>query len=93
METLQATGEDVRRWRREKRYDILRFASVLPGPRNDPRADLWIDEETGVERSRCPFVRKVRGSPRHLCSIYETRPQVCRDYVPWAPGSVCVEIE
>jgi Fe-S-cluster containining protein len=87
MGTLQATGEDVKRWRREGRQDILRFASVL-GPSDDPSADLWVDEE-GLGRERCPFVRKVRGQPRYLCTIYETRPQVCRDYEPWAPDSIC----
>ena len=60
------------------------------GPPNDPWADLWVDRENdGTERSRCPFVRKVRNQPRYLCTIYDTRPQVCRDYEPWAPGSIC----
>jgi len=93
MLTLSATQEDVERWQAEGREDILRFVSVLgpfgyllPGP---AYADLWIDERTGNERSRCPFVRKVRGQPRYLCTIYETRPQVCRDYQPWAPGNLC----
>ena len=87
MGSLMAMGAYVQRWRRQRRADILRFAQVL-GPRDDPWADLWIDEE-GRERWRCPFVRKVRGSPRYLCTIYETRPQICRDYKPWAPGSIC----
>jgi Fe-S-cluster containining protein len=91
MGTLQATGDDVKRWRREGRDDILRFAGVI-GPRSDPHADLWIDE-TGIERERCPFVRKVRGQSRYLCTIYETRPQVCRDYVPWAPDSICETVD
>jgi Fe-S-cluster containining protein len=93
MGTLTATEQDVRRWRREGRQDILRFVEVLgragkslPG---GDFADLWIDQETGMERERCPFVRKVRGQNRYLCTIYETRPQVCRDYVPWAPGNLC----
>ena len=79
MGSLSATAEDVRRWRRERRYDILRF---------EDGGDLWIDEK-GEERLRCPFVRKVRNQPRYLCTIYETRPQVCRDYEPWAPNSIC----
>ena len=88
--------QDVKRWRREGRQDILRFAHVL-GSRNDPWADLWIDSQApdhrDPERYRCPFVRKVRGQPRYLCTIYETRPQVCRDYEPWAPGSICEVVE
>ena len=82
MGTLSATGDDVKRWRREGRCDILRFAWVL-GPPKDPWADLWVDHN-GDERERCPFIRKVLGQNRYLCSIYETRPQVCRDYVPWS---------
>ena len=87
MGTLQASGDDVKRWRRQRRYVILRFADVL-GPPDDPWADLWVDDE-GLERERCPFVRKIRNQPRSLCRIYETRPQVCRDYEPWAPDSIC----
>jgi Fe-S-cluster containining protein len=92
MGSLQATGEDIKRWRREGRHDILRFASVL-GPAANPYADLWIDQQTENERLRCPFVRKVRGQKRYLCTVYETRPQVCRDYTPWAPGSICEIVE
>ena len=88
MGSLSATGEDVRRWRHEGRDDILRFAHVLGSPR-DPWADLWVDDRTGIERNRCPFVRNVPGTKRYLCSIYETRPQVCRDYTAWAPGTIC----
>jgi Fe-S-cluster containining protein len=93
MGSLSATSEDVERWMEEGRVDILRFVSIL-GHNNAglPFADLWIDER-GVERSRCPFVRKVRGANRYLCSIYETRPQVCRDYVPWAPGTICEDVK
>jgi len=92
MGSLEATGDDVKRWRRQRRHDILRFAEIM-GPPEDPWADLWVDRNSGVERERCPFVRKVLGQPRYLCSIYETRPQVCRDYEPWAPGSICEVVE
>jgi Fe-S-cluster containining protein len=90
MGTLQATGDDIKRWRRERRADILKFAVIL-GPARDPFADLWVTAE-GEEKERCPFVRKVPRQNRYLCQIYETRPQVCRDYIPWAPGSICEEV-
>ena len=87
MGSLMADGEDILRWQREGRDDILRFAAIL-GDRDDPYADLWIDEN-GNERERCPFVRKLKGQSRYLCTIYDTRPQVCRNYVPWKPTSIC----
>jgi Fe-S-cluster containining protein len=34
-------------------------------------------------------VRKIPNQNRYLCRIYETRPQICRDYTPWAPGTIC----
>jgi Fe-S-cluster containining protein len=78
MNTLEATGDDVKRWRRQKRYDILQHAFVL-GPKDNPFADLWVTPD-GNDVRRCPFVRKIRGVPRHTCTIYDTRPQVCRDF-------------
>ena len=91
MGSLQVSSEDVKRWMREGRSDILAWVNVLGEP-EEPWGDLWISSQTGDEAFRCPFVRKIRGSNRYLCSIYETRPQVCRDYVPWAPGSICEDV-
>ena len=87
MGSLTTSGEDVIRWRREGRTDILAFAAVM-GPPDDPYADLWVDQN-GNERLRCPFVRKVPNQNRYLCRIYESRPQIFRDYTPWASGTIC----
>lgn len=74
MMTLTASAEDVARWRREGRDDILRYvAKVGPG-----FYDLWIDD--GIELSRCPFLRKDRGATTYRCSLYETRPEAWRGY-------------
>lgn len=88
MGTLSATEEDVQRWTKEKRWDILQYVDVMtPGF----GGDLWIPE-SGEELLRCPFVRKDRNLPTYKCTIYETRPQVCRDYVPWSSLSICEEV-
>jgi len=55
--------------------------------------DLWISPTTGEERPRCPFVRKDSNRLTYRCTIYDTRPQVCRDYEPWAPGTICEEVD
>lgn len=79
MGSLQATGDDILRWQVEGREDILAYAVILGHP-DDPFADLWVSPRTGEEASRCPFVRKIRGQDKYTCTIYDTRPQVCRDY-------------
>ena len=79
MGTMTASGDDVKRWRVEGRRDILSYVLVLGGEDN-PFGDLWISPRTGNEATRCPFVRKLRGQERYTCTIYETRPEVCRLY-------------
>jgi len=91
MGSLKATGADVKRWRRECRDDILAYVEVM-GREPDPWADLWISPRTGDDAKRCPFVRKDANRPTYRCMIYDTRPQVCRDYTPWAPGTICEDV-
>ena len=79
MGSLTASGDDVKRWRREGRDDILSWVQVLAGE-NNPFGDLWISPRTGNEAQRCPFVRKIRGQERYTCTIYETRPETCQQY-------------
>jgi Fe-S-cluster containining protein len=74
MGSLTASKEDVRRWKKEERYDILKYVTeIFPG-----LYDLWVKD--GEESSRCPFVRKRPNQQTYRCTIYETRPEVCRLY-------------
>ena len=50
---------DYRRWTRQERSDILRYASVHPV---QGYGDLWIDIEGSEESSYCPFIKKVSHS-------------------------------
>ena len=72
---LQATPEDIRRWRSQHRQDILSYADIYPLD----FADLWFDPRSGRELSRCPFLKKV-GRKKYECTIYDTRPEQCRDW-------------
>jgi Fe-S-cluster containining protein len=85
MGSLYAYPEDIARWRREGRDDILRYVEIV-----GEFGDLWI--KNGEESERCPFVRKIPGTKKYHCRIYDTRPQICRDYVPWAEGSICEDV-
>ena len=77
---ITATQEDVARWVKEGRQDILRYADVY----ETLGADLWFSPKTGDEIGRCPFVRKHPNRNTYFCKIYDTRPQVCRDYEPFS---------
>lgn len=75
MGSMAATREDMERWRKEGRDDILQYAAELP---HLGSADLWIHPVSGLELTRCPFVRK--SGSRYICKIHDTRPEVCRGY-------------
>ncbi len=39
--------------------------------------DIWIDSDGG-EYASCPWIFSLNG--KHYCSVYEYRPNVCRNY-------------
>jgi Fe-S-cluster containining protein len=75
--TAYAEKEDFKRWRTENRHDILEMIEhrhlVWAG-------DRMISSETGDYPSECSFLNS--SGDAWLCSIYETRPSVCRNYHP-----------
>lgn len=73
MGSMNATRNDIERWHKQHRYDIIQWCDQITG-------DLWFHPITDKEQDRCPFVRKVRNKPIYTCTIYDTRPTVCRNY-------------
>lgn len=75
--TAYAQEEDIERWRAENRQDILEMIQhrhlVWAG-------DRMISQDTGDYPRECPFL--FSSGDLWLCSIYETRPCVCREYYP-----------
>lgn len=53
---------------------VGKFLQVVPGKRDVLRGTI----KRG--KAKCPFVRKVHGKDVYTCSIYNTRPKMCRDY-------------
>jgi Fe-S-cluster containining protein len=75
--------EDYRRWVRQGRTDILKYATEPP-PRG--YGDLLADTNEGWDTGYCPFIRKVSQN-RYICSIQETKPKVCREFrCEWSYG-------
>jgi len=77
------TDEDLSRWRQEGRQDILQ---VIEHDHMMWVGDRIISIEDGHYAQGCPFLVIEEGLWR--CTIYETRPRVCRDYQPGS-SAIC----
>jgi len=75
--TAYANEEDFARWRAENRQDIL---AIIEHRHLMWAGDRMISSETGDYPRQCPFL--YNEGDFWMCSIYETRPKVCRDYQP-----------
>ena len=75
--TAYARQEDYDRWRAEKRHDIL---AMIEHRHLTWAGDRLISADTGETPRECPFLHNAEDKWR--CSIYETRPAVCREYYP-----------
>lgn len=62
--------EDIERWKKEKREDILQNVLIFEGLGGD-----FLTEE-GKFFSACPFLKEEAG--KCFCSIHETKPLVCK---------------
>lgn len=73
-----AVEEDFERWRKEGRDDILHIieneSSVWAG-------DHLVSSKDGHTIERCPFL-VLNDDGLYACTIYETRPAVCRNFEP-----------
>ena len=65
---------------REEYERLPDHAKKYAGPLGDNGRlyDLWVKD--GYDCDRCPFLKKRRGIWIHECSIYDCRPDVCRNY-------------
>ncbi len=75
--TAYAQQEDFDRWRAENRQDIL---DIIQKHHLVWAGDRMVSAETGRVAMECPFLCSTGNE--WLCSIYETRPLVCREYQP-----------
>ncbi len=71
------TDEDRERWKHEQRQDILH---ILENKNAVWAGDRLISTVDGHRLHGCPFLMWEKS--HYACSIYETRPRVCRNYMP-----------
>ena len=69
-----ASPEDTQRWEKERRYNILAHLHDV----------MWsgdrIVDTSGTRITSCVYLKWHCSS--FFCKIYETRPMVCRNFVP-----------
>jgi len=74
---LTMVREDYVRWKRQRRWDILRYAWIPD--LSDGWGDLWIAPATGEDVRRCPFLKRS-AQGKYVCGIEDTKPQICREF-------------
>jgi Fe-S-cluster containining protein len=77
------TTEDWKRWKRQRREDIIH---LIENQQAVWAGDHFVSAKDGEYLHGCPFL--MREGNCYTCTIYETRPQVCRDYIP-ASSELC----
>ena len=69
--------EDIKRWKNEKRHDILH---IIENEHSLWAGDHIISSRDGRYIHGCHFLSW--DEEQYSCSIYETRPIVCRNFIP-----------
>ena len=75
--TAYVEPSDFERWHAENRQDIL---NIIEHRHLVWAGDRMVSVETGDYQRECPFLYSAGNAWR--CSIYGTRPRVCRNYQP-----------
>lgn len=68
MDRLQTSDADRARWAADRRGDILARVDAM---------GMWLTVEG---RTACPFLAESSSGGTFHCTIYDTRPEVCREY-------------
>ena len=74
-----ASEADIRRWEKAGRDDILAWVDWI-ALGDESICDIWVNPRTGDDASRCPWLRKVRGTDTYVCRIHDVKPDHCRRY-------------
>lgn len=77
---LHASARDLQRWQEQGREDLLSRVNRLGW--------IWVDPETKHLLDPCPFLKTI-APDRKICSINDTKPDICRDYPTLAHGRRC----
>ena len=75
-----ADPEDLIRWEKEGRWDILEWVDSIPMIENHYVHDIWISPVTRDNIVRCPWLRKLPNQDKYICRILDAKPAHCGAY-------------
>jgi len=78
---LHTSAQDLERWKQQGRVDLLSRVNRLGW--------IWVDPETKQLLDPCPFLEQT-DQRCWICSINDTKPDICRDYPTLAHGHHCL---
>lgn len=78
--TTTVSDQDVKMWKKEKRYDILERVYSMHLGGGQYVHDIWVNSETGEDVQRCPWLRKLPKQDKYVCRIHNLKPKHCRNY-------------
>lgn len=80
VKEITLTTRDYERIVDSGRLDVLEYIKSIPIGEENHIHDGWFSPKTGMEVTRCPWLRKLPNKNKYKCRIYEVRPDVCRNY-------------
>lgn len=76
----EVTADDVLRWKKSGRADILEWVETISRSGAEPAYRIWVAPRTRQRTKTCPFLKKDPASNRWDCRIHADKPQICRNY-------------
>jgi Fe-S-cluster containining protein len=76
----QLNEEDVEKWRRLGRSDILEWVGVFKDKDGVKTYRIWMTPGGRELSDKCPFLVKDPSSKRWKCRIHAIKPGICRQY-------------
>lgn len=77
------TVADYQRWQDRGRTDILAWVGTVAHAGEVTSCQIWMVPGTNQFADVCPWLNVSQTTGRSICSIYDVRPMICRQY----PGS------
>lgn len=75
-----ATEEDMERWVKHARYDIIDHVDTIELGGVVCSHDIWFDPDTGEEALTCPWLSRRSRHGTRKCTIHDLKPDVCRGF-------------